>query len=92
MIVSLKDGDISTIPEEEIEAYKKFIQDKYPDEVIDEIILSFDEEGYVNIETHKHAVPIIGIRRVSGYLSTVPKMNNAKQAEVVDRIKHGVTE
>lgn len=93
MIVSLKDGDISTIPEEEIEAYKKFIQDKYPDEVIDEIILSFDEEGYVNIETHKHAIPFDRIRRITGYLvGSLNRFNDGKRAEERDRVKHGVTE
>jgi len=88
MKISLKNGDISTIPEKEIAAYKKYVMDKYPGEIIDEIILEFDSEGYVNIETHKHANQFIRIRRVSGYLSTLPKMNNAKQSEVADRVKH----
>ena len=88
MTISLKNGDISSIPEEEIAAYKKYVMDKYPGEIIDEIILEFDSEGYVNIETHKHANPFIRIRRVSGYLSMIPKMNNAKQSEVAERVKH----
>lgn len=91
MKVSLKNGDISTVPSEEIEAYKKYITDKYPDEIIDEIILEFEGED-VKIETHKHSAPFIRIRRVSGYLSKTTKMNNAKQSEVADRVKHGVTE
>ena len=88
MTISLKNGDISSIPEEEIAAYKKYVMDKYPGEIIDEIILEFDSEGYVNIETHKHANPFIRIRRVSGYLSMIPKMNNAKQSDVAERVKH----
>lgn len=88
MKVSLKNGDISTIPEQELAAYKKYIMEKYPNDIIDELILEFDSEGYVNIETHKHANPFIRIRRVSGYLSMIPKMNNAKQSEVADRVKH----
>ena len=33
MKVSLKNGDISTVSSEEIEAYKKYVTEKYPDEV-----------------------------------------------------------
>lgn len=87
MKVSLKNGDISTVPSEEIEAYKKYVTEKYPDEVIDEIILEFEGED-VKIETHKHSTPFIRIRRVSGYLSKISKMNNAKQSEVADRVSH----
>lgn len=87
MKISLKNGDISSIPEEELAAYKKYVMDKYPGEIIDEIILEFDGDE-VGIEIHKHATPFIRIRRVSGYLSTLPKMNNAKQSEVADRVKH----
>jgi hypothetical protein len=91
MKISLKNGDISTIPEEELAAYKKYVMDKYPDEIIDEIILEFDSEGYVNIETHKHANPFIRIRRITGYLvGTLDRFNNGKRAEEADRVKHTV--
>ena len=93
MKISLKNGDISTIPEEELAAYKKYVMDKYPDEIIDEIILEFDSEGYVNIETHKHANPFIRIRRITGYLvGTLDRFNNGKRAEEADRVKHTLTE
>lgn len=89
MKVSLKNGDISTVPSEEIEAYKKYITEKYPDEIIDEIILEFDGED-VKIETHKHSKPFVRIRRITGYLvSSMSKWNNAKLAEEHDRVKHG---
>lgn len=91
MKVSLKNGDISTVSSEEIEAYKKYVTEKYPDEVIDEIILEFEGED-VKIETHKHSTPFIRIRRVSGYLSKITKMNNAKQSEVAERVKHSIME
>jgi hypothetical protein len=91
MKISLKNGDISTIPEEELAAYKKYVMDKYPGEIIDEIILEFDSEGYVNIETHKHANPFIRIRRITGYLvGTLDRFNNGKRAEEADRVKHTV--
>ena len=93
MTISLKNGDISSIPEEEIAAYKKYVMDKYPGEIIDEIILEFDSEGYVNIETHKHANPFVRIRRITGYLvGTLDRFNNGKRAEEADRVKHGITE
>lgn len=92
MKVSLKNGDISTVPSEEIEAYKKYITEKYPDEIIDEIILEFEGED-VKIETHKHSAPFVRLRRITGYLTTtLDRWNDAKRAEERDRVKHGVTE
>ena len=79
MKISLTHGDISEIPEEELSAYKKYITEKYPDEIIDEMILTFDSEGYVNIEVHKHSVPFTRIRRITGYLvGTLDRFNDAK--------------
>lgn len=92
MTVSVKNADISTIPQEEIDAYKKYVQDKYPDEIIDEIILEFDGDD-VKIETHKHSVPFNRIRRITGYLvGSLDRFNNGKRAEEHDRVKHGITE
>lgn len=92
MTVSVKNADISTIPQEEIDAYKKYVQEKYPDEIIDEIILEFDGDD-VKIETHKHSVPFNRIRRITGYLvGSLDRFNNGKRAEEHDRVKHGITE
>ena len=92
MKVTLKNGDISTVPEEEIAAYKKYIREKYPDDIIDEIILEFVDED-VKIETHKHSVPFNRIRRITGYLvGTLDRFNDGKRAEEHDRVKHGIEE
>lgn len=92
MKVTLKNGDISTIPEEEITAYKNYIKEKYPNDIIDEIILEFDGED-VKIETHKHSVPFNRIRRITGYLvGTLDRFNDGKRAEEHDRVKHGIEE
>lgn len=92
MKVTLKNGDISTVPEEEIAAYKKYIREKYPDDIIDEIILEFVGED-VKIETHKHSVPFNRIRRITGYLvGTLDRFNDGKRAEERDRVKHGIEE
>lgn len=91
MKVSLKNGDISTVPSEEIEAYKKYITEKYPDEIIDEIILEFEGED-VKIETHKHSAPFVRLRRITGYLTnSLERWNNGKRAEERDRVKHSVS-
>lgn len=88
MKVTLKNGDISTIPEEEIAAYKNYIKEKYPNDIIDEIILEFDGED-VKIETHKHSVPFNRIRRITGYVvPSLSKWNDAKLSELKDRVKH----
>lgn len=92
MNVILTNGDISTIPQEEIEAYKEHVKKKYPNECIDELILTLDGD-YVNMEIHKHAKPFDRIRRITGYLvGTLDRFNNGKRAEEHDRVKHGVTE
>lgn len=92
MKVSLRNGDISTIPQEEVNEYVKYVKEKYPDEIIDEIILEFEGED-VKIETHKHSAPFVRLRRITGYLTnSLERWNNGKRAEEHDRVKHGVTE
>ena len=92
MNVILTNGDISTLPQEEIEAYKKHARKKYPNDYIDELILTLDGD-YVNMEIHKHAKPFDRIRRITGYLvGTLDRFNDGKRAEERDRVKHGVTE
>lgn len=91
MKVSLKNGDISTIPQEEVNEYIKYIKEKYPDEIIDEIILEFEGED-VKIETHKHSTPFVRLRRITGYLTnSLERWNNGKRAEERDRVKHSVS-
>ena len=92
MKVTLKNGNITDISEEEKNAYVQYIREKYPNDIIDEIIIDFDEEGYANMETHKHSIPFNRIRRITGYLSkTLDRWNSAKKAEEKDRVKHGIS-
>jgi hypothetical protein len=92
MNVILTNGDISTLPQEEIEAYKEHARKKYPNDYIDELILTLDGD-YVNMEIHKHAKPFDRVRRITGYLvGTLDRFNNGKRAEERDRVKHSVTE
>lgn len=97
MQISLKNGDISTISDEEKQGYIDYARKKYPDEIIDEIIISFDKDEngdeFANLEIHKHAKPFVRIRRITGYLvGTLDRFNNGKRAEEHDRVKHGVEE
>lgn len=91
MNVILTNGDISTLSQEEIEAYKEHARKKYPNDYIDELILTLDGD-YVNMEIHKHAKPFDRVRRITGYLvGTLDRFNDGKRAEERDRVKHGVT-
>ena len=47
MIVKMKNGDISQISEEEKQAYIDYAKKKYPDEIIDEIIINCRITGYL---------------------------------------------
>jgi len=92
MKVSLKEGNISDIPREEIQGYIDYARKKYPDEIIDEIIIKLDGE-FVDLEIHKHSIPFARIRRITGYLvGTLERFNNGKRAEEHDRVKHSITE
>lgn len=93
MKVTLKNGDISSISEEEKKGYIDYARKKYPNEEIDEIIIEFDNEGYANLEIHKHSKPFVRIRRITGYLvGTLDRFNNGKRAEEHDRVKHGISD
>lgn len=90
MVVSMKNGDISQLAEEEKQAYIEYAKKKYPDEIIDEIIIKLDGE-FVDLEIHKHSVPFNRIRRITGYLvGSLERFNNGKKAEEHDRVKHGI--
>ena len=92
MNVIFKHGDITEISEEEKLAYMEYVKKKYPDEIIDTLIISFDDEGYANLEVHKHSVPFERIRRITGYLvGSLSRFNDGKRAEEHDRVKHNIT-
>ena len=91
MNVIFKQGNVSDISEEERKAYMDYARKKYPDDVIDTLIISFDDEGYANLEIHKHSKPFVRIRRITGYLvGTMDHWNDAKTAEERDRVKHSL--
>ena len=63
--------------------------DKYTDVDYAEAIISGD---YIDIKTYRRA-PFKRIRRITGYLvGDLSRFNDAKSAEVKDRVKHGVSD
>ena len=78
------------LTEEEIEEYKKYVRDKHPDMKIAELVIEADGE-YVDLTCYTEAVPFERIRRITGYLvGTLDRFNDAKRAEVGDRLAHDI--
>ena len=72
----------------EKQTYIDYIKRKNPDKIIREIEMEVDGD-FVNLKTHFADVPFQRIRRITGYLvGTLDRFNDAKRAEVMDRIKH----
>ncbi len=81
-----------TISSEEKEAYVQRAKKLYPEKKIESMDITIVDGNYVDIEYHYDSVPFQRIRRVTGYLAgTLDRFNNAKKAEVRDRVKHDVT-
>ena len=86
--VNVKKG---TMTEEEKMAYVKRATELYPDKHFSSIDLSVDGD-FVDVEYHYAAESFQRIRRITGYLvGTLDRFNNAKKAEVNDRVKHGLS-
>ena len=97
MTVSTKGGYFSP---EEINAYVKHIQEKYPYCDIEELTIELDDKDneyvkldYKLINKPENNVSFKRIRRITGYLTgDLGRWNNAKRHEEADRVKHGVTD
>ncbi len=86
--VNVKNGELS---QAEIDAYIARATELYPNQKLEELDLNVDGE-FVDVEYHFADVPFQRIRRITGYLvGTVDRFNNAKRAEVEERVKHGIT-
>lgn len=85
--------------QEEIQAYVKHLNEEYPNCEVVELTLQVDENDptYVNMtyELKNRPTTNVGfdrIRRITGYLVTMTRANDAKTAEVHDRVKHNIVE
>ena len=80
-----------TLSKKEIDAYTTQIIQANPDKYISHFDFTVDGE-YVDVNYDYESVPFERIRRITGYLvGTVDRFNNAKRAEVEDRVKHSVS-
>lgn len=73
----------------EIRAYIKKAREDC-NEAISEINISISEDKKVSIDYLPVDKPFERIRRITGYLSSLDRYNDAKRAEVSDRVKHEV--
>ncbi len=77
-----------TLTQNEINAYVDQIKAANPDKYFKTIDLIVDGE-FVDVKYTYDNVPFERIRRITGYLvGTVDRFNDAKRAEVQDRVKH----
>ena len=78
------------LPEEEIQAYRKYVREKYPDMKITRLVIKADGD-FVDLTCCTEPVPFERIRRITGYLvGTLDRFNDAKRAEVGDRLAHDI--
>jgi len=81
-------GDMS---EEECKHYIKQIADKCKPAKINRVSLIADNEDVDIGVRYSEDIPFDRIRRITGYLvGTLDRFNDAKRAEVEDRVKHNV--
>lgn len=82
--VNVTGGEMS---QAEINSYIDRAQKLYPEKTIQTIDLKIDGD-FVDVDYHFADVPFQRIRRITGYLvGTLDRFNDAKRAEVRDRVK-----
>ncbi len=75
--VNVKNG---TLDQKEIDAYVQYAIEANPGKLVTELLTY-----------HFGEIPFDRIRRITGYLvGTLDRFNNAKKAEVEDRVKHSI--
>ena len=79
-----------TLTQKEINYYVDQLKQNNPDKSFKTIDIVVDGE-YVDMKYTYDNVPFERIRRITGYLvGTVDRFNDAKRAEVMDRVKHSI--
>lgn len=77
------------ISEREIENYRELARSKFPHNEIEEIKITVDED-FADIDYVLNSPRFQRVRRITGYLSNLSRFNNAKRAEVSDRLQNGI--
>lgn len=92
MTVATKGLDCSP---REIEEYKKYLAEKFPNCEVTELILEKDDDDPEYVKMHytlknkpEHNQSFTRLRRITGYLGNIARINNAKQHEIEDRVMH----
>lgn len=89
MIINVTGG---TLPQEEINAYRDMLIQKYHNRVIEQLDITVDGDC-VDVKTTFAQQPFFRLRRITGYLTnSLDRWNNGKKAEERDRVKHNVEE
>ena len=79
-----------TLPQAEINTYVAQLKANNPDKYIKTVDFIIDGD-FVDMKYTYDNVPFERIRRITGYLvGTVDRFNDAKRAEVQDRVKHSI--
>lgn len=85
--VTVTGGELS---EKEMEQYVAYVQAKQPKRKLKSMEIKLDGE-YVDLSYEFEPMDFERIRRITGYLvGTLDRFNDAKRAEVEDRLKHSV--
>ena len=85
ILVEVRDGEMSN---SELTATVDMLREQNPDKVFNTITFTIDGD-YLDINYTFDSKPIERIRRITGYLvGTLDRFNDAKRAEVEDRVKH----
>lgn len=78
------------LPEEIVQAAIHMMEQEEGRKVVEISIRSIDNTEEYGITPVFEKVPFQRIRRITGYLvGDLGRFNNAKRAEVMDRVKHG---
>lgn len=89
--MSVKVNNPENLPEEIVKAAIKIMEKEENRKVIEISIRSTDNPDEYGITPVFEPVPFTRIRRITGYLvGTLDRFNDAKRAEVEDRVKHTV--
>lgn len=80
---------IGSVSDREIEHCKRLADSKSFHKEIEKMVIKVDG-GFLDIDYYYSSLPNFErVRRITGYLTTLRRMNNAKKCEVSDRLSHG---
>lgn len=79
-----------SLEQKEIDNYVRYLSDKNPGRTLKSLQIRVDGD-YVDLTYELEPVSFERIRRITGYLvGTTDRWNNAKRAELQDRVQHSL--